>query len=326
MREYLCSLPQGQSAVSAGDEEGELGEYRNKLLSFLEISTHYQPSRLITDFPFDGLLEERALLLGRMGLHEQALFIYVHILHNTRLAEDYCHKHYDVNDDTNRDVYLSLLRMYLSPPEPQCVGPVRVEVAEPQPNLPAALSVLALQYSKLDTSKTLNLLPANTHIQEIRLFLENVLEANAQRRRYNQILKNLLQAEFLRIQEERIYHQEVKCIITEEKICRVCKKKIGNRYVLTPDPHTHPPLTLAPPVPDPRSGCGWQCVDTLSLSTVRLLVTPTLWSFTISAARTGLHVLPRRERPPQPTPDPPPHSCRDDVRRQRVAQPGERGE
>ncbi|XP_042194191.1 vam6/Vps39-like protein isoform X2 [Callorhinchus milii] len=228
MREYLCSLPQGQSAVSAGDEEGELGEYRNKLLSFLEISTHYQPSRLITDFPFDGLLEERALLLGRMGLHEQALFIYVHILHNTRLAEDYCHKHYDVNDDTNRDVYLSLLRMYLSPPEPQCVGPVRVEVAEPQPNLPAALSVLALQYSKLDTSKTLNLLPANTHIQEIRLFLENVLEANAQRRRYNQILKSLLQAEFLRIQEERIYHQEVKCIITEEKICRVCKKKIGN--------------------------------------------------------------------------------------------------
>lgn len=35
-----------------------------------------------------GLLEERALLLGRMGKHEQALFIYVHILNDTRMAEE----------------------------------------------------------------------------------------------------------------------------------------------------------------------------------------------------------------------------------------------
>lgn len=35
-----------------------------------------------------GLLEERALLLGRMGKHEQALFIYVHILKDTGMAEE----------------------------------------------------------------------------------------------------------------------------------------------------------------------------------------------------------------------------------------------
>lgn len=34
-----------------------------------------------------------------------------------------------------------------------------------------------------------------------------------------------------KVQEERILHQQVKCIITEEKVCGVCKKKIGNRYV-----------------------------------------------------------------------------------------------
>ncbi|KAF7251865.1 Transmembrane protein 87A [Varanus komodoensis] len=32
----------------------------------------------------------------------------------------------------------------------------------------------------------------------------------------------------LKVQEERILHQQVKCIITEEKLCSVCKKKIGN--------------------------------------------------------------------------------------------------
>lgn len=228
MKEYLLSFPAGKTPVPAGEEEGELGEYRRKLLIFLEISGYYDPGRLICDFPFDGLLEERALLLGRMGKHEQALFIYVHILKDTKMAEEYCHKHYDQNRDGNKDVYLSLLRMYLSPPSVHCLGPIKLELLEPQANLQAALQVLELHHSKLDTTKAINLLPANTQINDIRIFLEKVLEENAQKKRFNQVLKNLLHAEFLRVQEERILHQQVKCIITEEKVCMVCKKKIGN--------------------------------------------------------------------------------------------------
>ncbi|XP_037342949.1 vam6/Vps39-like protein [Pungitius pungitius] len=227
MKQYLNSLPEGVPAVAAGKEEGDLGEFRNKLLSFLDISTSYEPARLISDFPFDGLLEERALLLGRMGKHEQALFIYVHILKDTGMAEEYCHSHYSSAVEGNKDVYLSLLRMYLSPPGVHCLGPIKMELLEPQANLPAALHVLELHHSKLDTSKAINLLPANTQIREIRVFLESVLEEKAQRKRCNQVLKSLLQAEFLRVQEERIFHQQVKCVITEEKTCRVCRKKIG---------------------------------------------------------------------------------------------------
>uniref|UniRef100_A0A8C3A0R1 VPS39 subunit of HOPS complex n=1 Tax=Cyclopterus lumpus TaxID=8103 RepID=A0A8C3A0R1_CYCLU len=215
------------NSVAAGKEEGDLGEFRNKLLSFLDISTSYEPARLISDFPFDGLLEERALLLGRMGKHEQALFIYVHILKDTRMAEEYCHSHYNSLVDGNKDVYLSLLRMYLSPPDVHCLGPIKMELSEPQANLQAALGVLELHHSKLNTSKAINLLPANTQIREIRVFLESVLAEKAQRKRCNQVLKSLLQAEFLRVQEERIFHQQVKCVVTEEKTCRVCKKKIG---------------------------------------------------------------------------------------------------
>lgn len=44
----------GIPAVAAGKEDGKLGEFRNKLLSFLDISTSYEPARLISDFPFDG--------------------------------------------------------------------------------------------------------------------------------------------------------------------------------------------------------------------------------------------------------------------------------
>lgn len=49
----LCAVV-GVPAVAAGKEDGDLGEYRNKLLSFLDISTSYEPARLISDFPFDG--------------------------------------------------------------------------------------------------------------------------------------------------------------------------------------------------------------------------------------------------------------------------------
>lgn len=228
MKEYLNSLPEGVPTVAAGKEPGTLGEFRHNLLSFLEQSTSYEPERLISNFPFDGLLEERALLLGRMGKHEQALFIYVHILKDTHMAEEYCRWHYSSSVEGNKDVYLSLLRMYLSPPDVHCLGPVKMDMSEPQANLQAALQVLELHHSKLNTTKAINLLPANTQIREIRVFLESVLEEKAQRKRCNQVLKSLLQAEFLRVQEERIYHQQVKCVITEEKTCRVCKKKIGN--------------------------------------------------------------------------------------------------
>ncbi|OCT68744.1 hypothetical protein XELAEV_18040032mg [Xenopus laevis] len=218
----------GRGSVPAGKELGELGEFRRKLLDFLDISDCYQPEQLISHFPFDGLLEERALLLGRMGKHEQALFIYVHILEDTNMAEQYCHKHYDPRKEGNRDVYLSLIRMYLSPPDVHCLGPIKIKLEEPKPNLAAALAVLEQHHGKLNTTKAINLLPEDTKIKEIQIFLEKVLEENAQRRRFNQVLKNLLHSEFLRAQEERISHQQVKCVITEEKVCSVCKKKIGN--------------------------------------------------------------------------------------------------
>lgn len=42
--------------MAAGKEEGELGELRKKLLTFLDISSCYEPEILISDFPFDGNL------------------------------------------------------------------------------------------------------------------------------------------------------------------------------------------------------------------------------------------------------------------------------
>lgn len=50
-------------------------------------------------------------------------------------------------------VYLSLLRMYLSTPDAHCLGPIKLQLSEPQANLQAALRVLKLHHSKLNTTK-----------------------------------------------------------------------------------------------------------------------------------------------------------------------------
>lgn len=46
--------------------------------------------------------------------------------------------------------------MYLSPPDVHCLGPIKMELSEPQANLQAALQVLELHHSKLNTTKVNN--------------------------------------------------------------------------------------------------------------------------------------------------------------------------
>lgn len=46
----------GHSPHRAGHEPGDLGEYRGKLISFLQDSQYYVPERLLTRFPLDGEL------------------------------------------------------------------------------------------------------------------------------------------------------------------------------------------------------------------------------------------------------------------------------
>ncbi|KJE91752.1 vesicle fusion protein, variant [Capsaspora owczarzaki ATCC 30864] len=76
-----------RSNQPAGTEAGALGMYRRKLIAFLETSRNYKPPIMLSRFPTDDLYEERALLLGRLNRHEQALNIYVTKLNNTFMAE-----------------------------------------------------------------------------------------------------------------------------------------------------------------------------------------------------------------------------------------------
>ena len=131
--------------MRAGDEDGELGEYRRKLAHFLQMSASYSAEKLLVQLRHDcklvwccnrccfflmvifspwtfgvsvkllvcyeniarsisALYEERAMLLGRLKRHEQALTIYTNVLKDYKAAENYCNVHYRRDDPENSKV------------------------------------------------------------------------------------------------------------------------------------------------------------------------------------------------------------------------------
>ncbi|XP_069116960.1 vam6/Vps39-like protein isoform X1 [Argopecten irradians] len=320
MADYIQSLPEGHLPSKAGQEQGELGEYRRKLINFLQMSHDYVPERLLTRFPLDsfyeeraillginygmcyvfvligfyeeraillginygmcyvfvligfyeeraillginygmcyvfvligfyeeraillginygmcyvlvliGFYEERAILLGRLGRHELALGIYVHILHDTPAAERYCQEYFERNREENKDVYLDLLKMYLQPPSSSALGISAGQGFTPKPSMEAALRLMKEHAPKIDSTKALELLPATTRIEEILNYLESVMEHQATVRRKNQVLKSMFYAENLQVHEQTMFYHKNKVVINEEKMCKVCKKRIGN--------------------------------------------------------------------------------------------------
>lgn len=51
-----------------------------------------------------GLYEERAIILGKLGRHEQALSIYVSVLGDIQRAKEYCDKVYQKGGNDAKQV------------------------------------------------------------------------------------------------------------------------------------------------------------------------------------------------------------------------------
>ncbi|KAL3694865.1 hypothetical protein R1sor_008516 [Riccia sorocarpa] len=126
-------LEERNTKVAEGKwDERDHSEAREKLLKVLQNTTAYSPDRILQRLPVDGLYEERAYLLGRLGQHRLALTLYAHKLHEADLALDYCDRVYNramagrkAGKPSSRslppvdpgavNIYLTLLEVYLKP-------------------------------------------------------------------------------------------------------------------------------------------------------------------------------------------------------------------
>lgn len=77
---------------------------RKKLSEFLEKSVYYDPDSVLSHFPPNELLEERAIILGRLGKHEEAIAIHVRVLGDVNKAIIYCNKVYESNKEVAKEV------------------------------------------------------------------------------------------------------------------------------------------------------------------------------------------------------------------------------
>lgn len=94
-REKATSVEEGPAAAE---------HTRKKLLEFLKKSQHYTADTVLGHFPTDSLLEERAIILGKLGKYEQSLAIYVRALGDIEKAVEYAQKVYESNSIGSQSV------------------------------------------------------------------------------------------------------------------------------------------------------------------------------------------------------------------------------
>lgn len=180
-------------------------------------------------FPTKDLFEERAIIMGKSGKHEKVIAIYIQILGDIDKATAYCESAYDQSNNAASNVFVILIKTLLVPPtQPPYTG-VPLHPLCLEPNIDAVLDILEKHATKMNPYAVLQILPDHIPLVRLRTFLENSLHNSLERRRNIQILKGLLYAENLQIQEQRMHLESQSVTITEFSICPVCVKKFTNQ-------------------------------------------------------------------------------------------------
>jgi len=103
----------------SSEEVPELIPLRAKLYKMLEESNDYSPDRVLEEFPTNMLLEERALILGRLKKHDKVLSIYINILGDVAKATSYA----QANFKDDEKIFHTLVKCIMLPPtEPPYEG------------------------------------------------------------------------------------------------------------------------------------------------------------------------------------------------------------
>lgn len=187
--------------------------YRKLLKLLLSESSVYDLSFALSRFDLDEYPEERAIVLGRMGKHQEALNIYVNKLNEPGKAEAYCNYIYTQGQEQN--VYYELLQIYLQSDYEE----IRID---------GSVSLLNAHSNKIGTSRTLEMLPASLmKCKNLSTFFETMLYRLVRTKHDTQIRNKLMIALQLQVHETKIISQDKKFVLTDEQMCVECNKRLG---------------------------------------------------------------------------------------------------
>ncbi|KAJ1951827.1 Vacuolar morphogenesis protein 6 [Linderina pennispora] len=208
-------------------------EPRRSLQLFLRSSQHYSPERALARLPDDGLFEERALVLGRLGRNRHALSILVYSVGDLQLAEQYC------LDAASAGVFAELVDILVSDP-PSDITDLEAEdlrAQHPDQDLETvrrhlhrdfAGHLLSAYHHHIPANKALQMLPSDMPFtSSISDYLRKQLCTLDEKVRATDIVHNLRKAEDLQVRRRLGAMQAKRVIVTETRTCPHCLKRIG---------------------------------------------------------------------------------------------------
>ncbi|KAH8419148.1 hypothetical protein KR222_006707 [Zaprionus bogoriensis] len=208
-----------------GNEVPELQPLRAKLYKMLNESQYYSPDRVLEDFPTTVLLEERALILGRLRKHEKVLAIYIQVLGDVQKARTYA----ETNYEQDKNVFNMLLQTILKPMQQPPYEGVTLHPDFLRPNTAVALELLNTYTVKIDPVCALECLPDAVPMSELKNYLDTVIRTQMAEQHQRQIMKGMLQAEATRL-DAAIEKERQKCFeVNEQTVCPECKKRFANQ-------------------------------------------------------------------------------------------------
>ncbi|CAI4225151.1 unnamed protein product [Auanema sp. JU1783] len=224
---YTHTFRDEQVMDKAGEEHGDLGIYRKKLIKFLKFSVSYNPQTILFQLKKHPFYEERALILGRLKQHEQALNIYTSVLSDFGAAEQYCELFYDKNDQYDSKVYVLWFKSYVCPSDSAVSGLTEHVLPAPAPDVQSAVKILGLYADKIETITALSILPTDTPLAMLSKALNAVLQTVHNEATAYSIRRAICEAA-VEMSETRLKNAEsTKIVVTNSSECKVCKKKIG---------------------------------------------------------------------------------------------------
>ncbi|KAG5439359.1 hypothetical protein PCK2_000808, partial [Pneumocystis canis] len=187
------------------------------LLKLLISSEKYNFQYIFEHLPKnDKFLEHKAIILSKLGQHKYALEIYIFEIKDFKKATEYCERVSSMeNSKLGNKIYLILLDVLLNSQNDQNV------------QLSYILNLLSQYRSQINIETIMSNLPLNMKISDLKLYLEGTIQDRITEITRGKITSSLQIANLMQYQNKLIDICSKKYIITPEKTCQNCHKRLG---------------------------------------------------------------------------------------------------
>ncbi|XP_003741565.1 vam6/Vps39-like protein [Galendromus occidentalis] len=210
---------------------------RQKLLVFLRTSERYTVNKFPQYFLDDKLYLECAIVMGKLGRHQDALTIYIHVLRDLDLAEQYCLEHYLQHKTVDREVFLILLSLCNRPAD-VCLKALNIGAPPPtEPiNISRVLEILNRHADKLDPLRAVEEIPPEVSLKKLEQFLTGLLETQNVYLSKLRLRQALLMNENFKMKEIKMDIEKNPVLIQDSTLCDICGRRINRSvFVMTED-------------------------------------------------------------------------------------------